>query len=169
MNSINGGQFSKREKMQQLILSVLVSIGSRPQVNQEFLLHVLYSIDFNHYELHELSVTGDRYCKTETGAEAKVFEGALQELIQMEHVIQVSKSLQTGLSYHKLLPTVSTKHGVFTEVEVQTIQEVLASLKDLTLEELRDRVQFDTPLMMAKIGEKLDYEYVFYRPDPQDV
>ena len=158
--------FYKRERLQQLIIAILSSVGAKPHVDQEYMLYLLYYIDFNHYEAHERSITEQKYVKTINGAEPELFREVLQGLINSAQLVEIALPTGTG-NFYKLLPTIPVVPGVFTETQQATIKETLDSYSELSFMELKGRVLADTPLMMAEIGGLLDYEYVFYRSDDE--
>lgn len=152
------------EKFKQVLLYILNKVGSRPNIGETTIYKLLYFIDFDYYEKFEEQLIGARYIRNNYGPTPVHFRKVIDDLVKNNQIEEVqSKFFQ--YPQKKFLPKVSPDLSLISGQEVTHIDNVLSRLGDKTAKELTALSHSDTPWMVKKQGEELDYESVFYR-DP---
>ncbi len=160
----------KVEKFKQVLLYILSKVGGKPNIGQTVLYKLLYFIDFDYYEKFEEQLIGARYIKNIHGPTPVVFAKIIDEL-EEEGKIETIKSKFYKYEQTKYLvnPQKEINLSVLSGTEIAHIDWELGRLSDLTAKQISILSHKDTPWIIAKEKEIMDYEYVFYRPEETSV
>jgi len=150
------------EKFKQVLLYILTKIGSKPNIGETAIYKLLYFIDFDYYEKYEEQLIGAKYIRNNYGPTPVHFKKVIEDMIKDNQIEEVQSQF-FEYPQRKYLPK---KTPVLTKLngqEIAHINDVLNRLSDKTAKELSAYSHTDTPWMIKKQGEVLDYESVFYR------
>lgn len=153
-----------REKLKQVLLYILEETKDRANVGKTVINKLLYFVDFDHFELHFESLTGETYIRKQHGPTSQQLEGLLEELVG-EGLIQIQERDYMGRRQEKIVPLQSFKPVSLTKGELAHIDEVLERLADKNATELSEYSHEDVPYLAAEDREALSYPTVFYRED----
>jgi hypothetical protein len=158
------------DKFKQVLLYVLSKIGGKPNIGQTVLYKILYFIDFDYYEKFEEQLIGARYIKNIHGPTPLIFSGVIKEL-EGERKIETVKSKFYKYEQTKYLVNPAEKIDLsgLSGTEIAHIDWEINRLSDLTATQISALSHKDTPWLVAKDKEQLDYEHVFYRPEETSV
>jgi transcriptional regulator with XRE-family HTH domain len=160
----------KVDKFKQVLLYILSKVGGKPNIGQTVLYKLLYFIDFDYYEKFEDQLIGARYMKNTHGPTPVAFAKIVNELEQ-EGKIETIKSKFYKYDQTKYLvnPKEIIDLSGLSGTEIAHIDWELNRLSDLTATQISALSHKDTPWLVAKEKEVMDYEYVFYRPEETSV
>jgi len=160
----------REDKFKQVLLYILAKVGGKPNIGQTVLYKLLYFIDFDYYEKYDEQLIGARYIKNTHGPTPVIFAKIIRELEQ-EHQIETIKSKFYKYDQTKYLVNPQKKLDLssLTGNEIAHIDWELDRLSDFTATEISARSHRDTPWLVAKEKEQLNYEHVFYRPEETSV
>jgi transcriptional regulator with XRE-family HTH domain len=160
----------KVEKFKKVLMYVLSKVGGKPNIGQTVLYKILYFIDFDYYEKFEEQLIGARYMKNTHGPTPIVFAKIIDEL-EKEGKIETIKSKFYKYDQTKYLvnPKETIDLSGLSGAEIAHIDWELSRLSDLTAKQISTLSHKDTPWLMAKEKEIMDYEFVFYRPEETSV
>ena len=160
----------KVAKFKQVLLYVLSKIGGKPNIGQTVLYKLLYFIDFDYYERFEEQLIGARYMRNTHGPTPVAFAKIIDEL-EDEGKIETVKSKFYRYDQTKYLvnPQENIDLSRLSGTEIAHIDWELNRLSDLTATQISALSHKDTPWLVAKEKEIMDYEYVFYRPEETSV
>ncbi len=151
------------EKFKEVLLYILSKIGGRPNVGETVIYKLLYFIDFDFYEKYEEQLIGATYVKNHYGPTPVEFKSIVDDMIKKGEVVKVETSYFDHLQ-KKYLPVRDPDLTKLKDArELQHIDEVLARLGEKNAAELSEYSHEDTPWIIAKDNQPLDYEAVFYR------
>lgn len=153
------------EKLAQVLLYVLEHCAGKPNVNERVLQHLLYFIDFNHYEVYEEQLSGATYIKTSSGPILQDFDSFIQHLLERE-LIQRFKTNFQGQTQVRYLPLIKADLQLLKASEKEIIDKVIDQMSDWSQNLFTQYVNNDMPLKASKNGEVIGYELVFYRELP---
>ena len=160
----------KVEKFKQVLLYVLSKIGGKPNIGQTVLYKLLYFIDFDYYEKFEEQLMGARYIKNTHGPTPIAFD-KIVKVLKEEGKIEEIKSIFYRYEQTKYL--INPKENIdltgLSGQEIAHIDSELNRLSDLSATQISALSHKDTPWLVAKNKELLDYEHVFYRPEETSV
>ncbi|PIP16065.1 MAG: XRE family transcriptional regulator [Candidatus Portnoybacteria bacterium CG_4_10_14_0_2_um_filter_43_36] len=156
------------EKFKQVLLYVLGKVGSKPNVGETVLHKLLYFIDFDYYEKFEENLMGATYIKNHHGPTSKEM-GAILANMQEKGEIEAVKSGYFKYEQKKYLPRKRPNLDAFSAREIEHIDDVLARLSDKNAKEIENYSHEDIPWKVAKDGQPLSYESVFYRDERYSV
>jgi transcriptional regulator with XRE-family HTH domain len=158
------------DKFKQVLLYILSKVGGKPNIGQTVLYKLLYFIDFDYYEKFEEQLIGARYMKNTHGPTPIAFAKIVGELEQ-EGKIEAIKSKFYKYDQTKYLvnPKETIDLSRLSGTEIAHIDWELGRLSDLTATQISALSHKDTPWLVAKEKEVMDYEYVFYRPEETSV
>ncbi len=151
-------------KFKEVLLYILSKVGGKPNVGETVLYKLLYFIDFDYYEKFEKQFIGATYIKNHYGPTPIEFK-KIVERMQKEGELEVVKSVYFEHEQKKYLARREPKLSVISGEEKAHIDDVLARLSDKNAKELSDYSHKDVPWAVAKMGEPIEYEHVFYRTD----
>lgn len=152
------------EKFKQVLLYILEKTAGKPNVGMTVLYKLLYFIDFDYYEKYEEQLMGLTYFKNTHGPAPREFAKVVEEMKQ-ENCIEEVKSTYFQYDQKKFLPHKQADLSKINGNELEMIDDVLARYSDKSASEISRISHEDMPWAAAKIGEDLEYEHVFYRPD----
>lgn len=156
------------EKFKQVLLYILTKVGSKPNIGETAIYKLLYFIDFDYYEKYEEQLIGAKYIRNNYGPTPVHFKKVIEDMVKNDQLEEVQSKF-FEYPQRKYLPK---KVPVLTKLngqEISHINDVLNRLSDKTAKELSAYSHTDTPWMVKKQGEVLDYESVFYRDDIHSV
>lgn len=160
----------KVEKFKQVLLYVLQKVGGKPNIGQTVLYKLLYFIDFDYYEKFEEQLMGAKYMRNTHGPTPVLF-GKIVEELKKKGAIEAIKSKFYKYDQTKYLinPEWKSDLSALSAQELAHIDWELDRLSDYTATKISDLSHKDTPWLVAKEKEILDYEFVFYRPEETSV
>lgn len=153
---------NKVDKFKEVFLYILSQVGAKPNIGMTVLYKLLYFIDFNYYEKYEEQLIGATYIKNHFGP-TPVFFSKIVEEMKKNNELEEIKSQYFLHDQKKYLPKRQANLSKISANELKMIDQVLFQLSDKTAKELSEYSHTDTPWMVKKQGEVLDYESVFYR------
>ena len=157
------------DKFKQVVLYVLNEVGKKPNVGETVLHKLLYFIDFDYYEKFEESLMGGTYLKNHYGPTSDDLAPLIKEM-QEKGEIEAITSEHFGYPQKKYLARTNPELDIFSEREINHIDEVLARLADKSATELKQLSHEDMPWKSARYHKKpLSYESVFYRDERHSV
>ncbi len=160
----------KVEKFKQVLMYILAKVGGKPNIGQTVLYKLLYFIDFDYYEKFEEQLVGARYMRNTHGPTPIAFSKIIQELEGAGKIETIkSKFYKYDQTKYLVNPKEVLDLSALSGTEIAHIDWELARLSDLTANQISALSHKDTPWLVAKDKEQLDYEYVFYRPEETSV
>ncbi|MBU1246457.1 DUF4065 domain-containing protein [Patescibacteria group bacterium] len=151
------------EKFREVLLYVLSKVGSKPNVGEAVIYKLLYFIDFDFYEKFEEQLVGATYIKNHYGPTPVEFKTVVDNMIKNGEVIRVEEKY-FNYPQRKYLPIRESDLTKLKDArELHHIDEVIARLGAKNATELSEYSHEDTPWLVAKENQPLDYEAVFYR------
>lgn len=158
----------KLDKFKQVFLYILEKTAGRPNVGMTVLYKLLYFIDFDYYEKYEEQLMGLTYFKNHHGPAPREFVRVVTEMKKSGELEEVRSAYFT-YEQRKFLPHQHADLSVLNAQEIKMIDSVLERYADKSASELSALSHEDTPWASAKLGEDLEYEHVFYRPEKLSV
>ena len=155
-------------KFKEVLLYILGKVGSRPNIGQTALYKLLYFIDFDYYEKFEEQLVGATYMKNTYGPTPISFAKIVKQM-EREGVLVEVKSKYFDHDQTKYIPAKEADVSGLSGQELNHIDNELERLAHLSARQLSELSHKDTPWLVAKDKEVLDYEYVFYRPEDTSV
>jgi len=151
------------EKFKEVLLYVLSKVGGKPNVGEAVIYKLLYFIDFDFYEKFEEQLIGATYIKNYYGPTPVEFKAIVDDMIQNGEIVKV-EGKYFNYPQRKYLPVREPDLTKLKDArELRHIDEVIARLGDKNATELSEYSHEDTPWIIAKENQPLDYEAVFYR------
>jgi transcriptional regulator with XRE-family HTH domain len=151
------------EKLKEVLLYILSKIGGKPNVGEAVVYKLLYFIDFDFYEKFEEQLIGATYIKNHYGPTPVEFKIVVDDMIKNGEIIRVEGEY-FNYPQRKYLPIREPDLTKLKDArELRHIDEVIARLGDKNATELSEYSHEDTPWLIAKENQPLDYEAVFYR------
>lgn len=151
------------EKFKEVLLYVLSKVGGKPNVGEAVVYKLLYFIDFDFYEKFEEQLIGATYIKNHYGPTPVEFKTIIDEMIKNGEMVKV-EGKYFNYPQRKYLPIREPDLTKLKDArELRHIDEVIARLGDKNATELSEYSHEDTPWIVAKENQPLDYEAVFYR------
>ncbi|MBU1612995.1 DUF4065 domain-containing protein [Patescibacteria group bacterium] len=151
------------EKFKEVLLYILSKVGGKPNVGEAVVYKLLYFIDFDFYEKFEEQLIGATYIKNHFGPTPVEFKIIVDDMIQKGEIMKV-EGKYFNYPQRKYLPIRDPDLTKLKDArELRHIDEVIARLGDKNAIELSDYSHEDTPWLIAKENQPLDYEAVFYR------
>lgn len=152
------------KKFKEVFLYILSKVGGKPNVGETVLYKLLYFVDFDYYEKFERQLIGATYIKNHFGPTPVEFKKIIERM-QAEGEIETVKSKYFEHEQRKYLARREPELSVISGEEKAHIDDVLARLSDKNAKELSEYSHKDVPWAVAKMGEPIEYEHVFYRTD----
>lgn len=152
-------------KFKEVILYVLEKVGAKPNIGETALYKILYFIDFDFYEKYGHFLTGAVYMKNHHGPTPKQFKALADEMIMGGELERV-RSKYFQYEQKKYLPRRRADLGVFSAVETELMDDVLARLSDKNGSELRAYSHDDLPWLATEDQGDIAYSLVFQRSQP---
>lgn len=156
----------KAEKFEQTLLYVLTKIGGKPNIGQTVLYKLLYFIDFDYYEKFEEQLMGARYIKNHYGPTPVMFVKLIDRMEKEGKIEKIkSKFYKHEQTKYLVNPNKTLDLSALSAQELAHINWEIDRLGDLTAIQISALSHLDTPWLVAKEREPLEYEHVFYRPE----
>ncbi len=156
------------EKFKQVLLYILGKVGGRPNVGETVLHKLLYFIDFDYYEKFEENLIGATYIKNHHGPTSVELKDIIIDM-QKKGEIEAVKSKYFKYEQKKYLALKRPDLDKFSAREIEHIDDVLSRLADKNAKEIENYSHEDVPWKVAKDGQPLSYESVFYRDERYSV
>jgi transcriptional regulator with XRE-family HTH domain len=153
----------KPEKLREVLAYVLEEVGAKPNVGETVLYKLLYFIDFDYYEKHGKSITGLTYIHNHFGPSPVADFKSVVEGMKAKGELEVVETKYFKNTQKKYLPAKQVPFDELSARELEHINDTLGRLSDKTAKELTDLSHYDTPWVVARQGEPLDYRDTFYR------
>lgn len=151
------------EKLREVLLYVLGKVGAKPNVGETVLYKLLYFIDMDYYEKYGRSITGLTYIHNTYGPSPVSDFRAIVDDMRAHNELDIVVTKFFNNKQKKYLPQAKPELHNLSGNEIKHIDEVLERLSDKTATELSDLSHKDTPWIVAKQGEPIDYRNVYYR------
>ncbi|MBI4722961.1 MAG: SocA family protein [Candidatus Stahlbacteria bacterium] len=156
------------EKFKEVLLYILIKVGSKPNIGETVIYKLLYFIDFNFYEKYEEQLIGATYIKNKYGPTPIEFKKVVEKMIEDKEIDKIEdkyfKYPQT-----KYLPLRLPNLVKLMANEVEVINEVLSMLSDKNAAQISEYSHQDVPWLTTEEGKEIEYESVFYRTPPYSV
>jgi transcriptional regulator with XRE-family HTH domain len=152
------------QKFKEVLLYILEKVGGKENIGQTALYKLLYFIDFDYYEKYGDALVGAHYIKNHYGPTPVSFAKLVREMEDNDE-IETVKSKYFQHEQTKYLPHRPPDLAILNAKEKTHIDDVLARLSDKNARELTEYSHRDVPWAVAKAGEAIKYEHVFYRTD----
>ncbi len=160
----------KINKFKQVLLYILSKVGGKPNIGQTVLYKLLYFIDFDYYEKFEEQLIGARYMRNTHGPTPVAFVKIINELEEDGKIETIkSKFYKYDQTKYLVNPDEKIDLSELSGTEIAHIDWELNRLSDFTASQISALSHKDTPWLVAKEKEIMDYEYVFYRPEETSV
>lgn len=160
----------KAEKFEQTLLYMLAKIGGKPNIGQTVLYKLLYFIDFDYYEKFEEQLIGAKYIKNHYGPTPVMFAKIMDRMEKKGKVEKIkSKFYKHEQTKYLVNPNEPLNLSTLSAQELSHIDWEIDRLGDLTATQISALSHLDTPWVVAKEREALEYEHVFYRPEETSV
>jgi transcriptional regulator with XRE-family HTH domain len=156
------------KKFKEVLLYILEKVGSKSNVGMTVLYKLLYFIDFDYYEKFEEQLVGATYIKNHFGPTPVEFK-KIVESMELKGELETVKSKYFLHEQTKYLPRRESDISVLNAREIKHVDEVLSRLSDKNATELSDYSHQDIPWLIAKDGQIIKYEGVFYRTEETSV
>ncbi len=156
------------QKFKEVLLYILGKVGSRPNIGQTVLYKLLYFMDFDYYEKYEEQFIGADYIKNTYGPTPISFAKIIKQMEADGTLVEV-KSSYFDRDQTKYIPVKEADVSGLSGRELKHIDDELDRLAHFTAKQLSELSHKDTPWLVAKEREKLEYEFVFYRPEETSV
>lgn len=156
------------KKFKEVLLYILGKVGSRPNIGQTVLYKLLYFIDLDYYEKYEQQLIGATYIKNTYGPTPVSFAKIVKQMEGEGRLVEV-KSKYFDHDQTKYIPVKEADVSSLSGQELNHIDNELERLSHFTARQLSELSHKDTPWLVAKDKEVIDYEHVFYRPEETSV
>ena len=145
-----------------MIHYIISRCGFKENVGRVVLFKLLYFSDFDNYELYENSISGETYLRKRMGPVPSHFQDAISEL-KNENKIN-----ETVINFpkYKYSSLVKPDTSILSYNELQVIDDTINKISHFLSKEISEYSHGDIPWRIAKDGEAINYEAVFYR-DPE--
>jgi uncharacterized phage-associated protein len=153
------------EKYKAVIHYIIDKCSLKDNVERTVLQKLLYFSDFDHYEIFERPITGEKYVKKPRGPVPTHFNDTSMKL-EREGKISICKEKSENdlkFRYSSLTPPVTDS---LSQNELDLIDGVVDKLSDFHSSEISEYSHGDFPWRLAGDNAELNYEAVFYR-EPQ--
>lgn len=153
------------EKLREVLLYVLASVGAKPNVGETVLYKLLYFIDFDYYEKIGRSITGLSYVRNHYGpTPTRSFVDVVKQM-ERDDELEIVSTKYFNNTQKKYLPLKAVDFRELNASELRHIDETLARLSDKSASALSELSHYDTPWLAAEDGKLIKYRSVFYRTD----
>lgn len=153
------------EKFKAMIHYIISRCQFKNNLGRVVLFKLLYFSDFDNYEIYEKSISGETYIRKRMGPVPSHFSSAINELIY-EGKINESSELVINYPKYKYSCLKEPDINLLSSEEIQVIDDTINRISHFLSKEISEYSHGDIPWRLAKEGEPLNYESVFYR-DPE--
>ncbi len=156
------------QKFREVLIYILNEVGAKPNIGETVIYKLLYFADFDYYEKYEEQLIGATYLKNKYGPTPLEFRKIVDQMAAKGEIIEV-KDKYFEYPRRKYLPLRKPDLSIFKGSEIETINDVLDRLSDMTARQISDYSHNDVPWLTAEEGKAIEYESVFYRTPPYSV
>jgi uncharacterized phage-associated protein len=132
------------------------------------LYKLLYFIDFDYYEKYEQQLIGATYIKNTFGPTPVSFAKIVKQMEKDGRLVEV-KSKYFDHDQTKYIPVTEPDVSGLSGQELKHIDNELERLSHFTARQLSELSHKDSPWIVAKDREPINYEHVFYRAEETSV
>ncbi|MCX6761962.1 MAG: DUF4065 domain-containing protein [Candidatus Moranbacteria bacterium] len=159
-----------QKKFKTVLTYILKKVGGKPNIGMTAIYKLLYFIDFDYYEKFEEQLMGAVYIKNHFGPTPVMFAKIVEEMKAKNEIEEVkSKFYDREQKKYFLNPDYQVDLTPLTAQEIKHIDWELRRLADKTAKELSELSHEDMPWRAAKMGERVEYNGVFYRDEKLSV
>ncbi|MFA5000780.1 MAG: Panacea domain-containing protein [Candidatus Paceibacterota bacterium] len=127
------------------------------------MMKLLYYLDFDFFEKHGRSITGDEYLRFENGPVPRMAEKLLKEMNGQEIKI-TAKKVGVGLNDQQHIQALRAYDlNVFSREELVMLEEVADKWEKFSGSEMKSATHGEAPWIATKPNEVIDYNLVYYR------
>jgi len=144
-------------KFTELLLYVAERLRSDRAGGATKLNKVLFFADFAHVRRSGTPITGAEYQKLPHGPAPRRLKPVRDGLV-VRGEAQVAREEFLGYEVHRLLPLRSADLSVFSDVELETIDQVLADLEGLNARQVSDLSHEEAGWRLVDEGDVIPYE-----------
>lgn len=156
------------EKLREVLLYVLESVGARPTFGEATLYRLLYFIDFGYYEKTGRPITGLTYTRNHFGPTPSVDFRAVVAGMQQNEDLEIVETKHFKNTQKKYLPLKSAQLGTVSGSELRHIDETLHRLGNKTVADLNNLIHDDAPWRIASQNKPLNYHDTTRRIDSKN-
>ena len=149
------------DKFKEVLLYILNSVGSKPNIGESVLYKLLYFIDFDFYERYEEQLIGATYIKNRYGPTPVEFRKIVEIMLDRDIIKVEDKYFQYPQT--KYLPVREADLRKLSAHELEVIDKVLDRLSEMNAAQVSEYSHNDVPWLTAEDGKLIEYESVFYR------
>lgn len=124
---------------------------------------VLYFADFAHFRRTGRSITGAEYQKLPQGPAPRRLLPVREKLLR-DHSVELRIETFLGYTQHRLVPLRDADAAIFSAEELETVDEVLADLRNLTAKQVSDLSHAEPGWLLVDEGEVIPYEASLIAP-----
>lgn len=164
---VTGSEGIILDRFRDMLHYIISKCEDKPRAGTTVLAKLCYFSDFDYYELHGRSLSGEQYRKAPYGPLACSFDSSLESLTRSGRIEKKHNEdpADTFVKYKSL----QIPKDCFTGDELNFIDWVLERYGSKPAKYLSDLSHNDVPWMIAKAGEIIDYDAVYYRYDNTSV
>ena len=127
------------------------------------LMKLLYYLDFDFFEKHGTSVTGDQYLRFENGPVPRMAEKIIKEMSGKEIKI-TSRKIKEGMKDQQHIEAMSDFDiNVFTKEEILMLENIASKWEKFSGSEMKAATHGEAPWISTKPNEVIDYNLAYYR------
>lgn len=156
------------DRFKEVLLYILGKIGSRPNIGQTTIYKILYFIDLDYYEKYEEQLIGATYIKNTFGPTPVSFAKIVKQMETEGSLVEV-KSKYFEHNQTKYLPAKEADVSHLSGKELKHIDDEIERLGHFSAKQLSELSHKDTPWLVAKDKQVINYQHVFYRPEETSV
>lgn len=151
------------EKLREVLLYVLGKVGGKPNVGETVLYKLLYFIDMDYYEKYGQSITGLTYIHNTYGpSPVRDFRAVVDDMRNQKELDIIETKFFNNTQKKYLSQATPDLHDLSAS-EIKHIDAELIRLGDKNATELSELSHKDTPWIVARQGQPIDYRDTFYR------
>ena len=126
------------------------------------LMKLLYYLDFDHFEKHGSSVTGDTYRKLDFGPVPLHGEAMLIQMSE-EGLIKIDKVAVGDVQKYRYTPLKEFDADALSPTEMEILADVACKWEHHTRAEIVSAAHGEAPWKAVAMGEEIPYELAYYR------
>lgn len=150
------------EKYKQVLHYIVHNAGGMKNVGKTVIYKMIYFSDFDHYEQHENSITGETYRKIGKGPAPCHFRD-ISKILKKEKKIRVDRLPYWGRKQHKYTSLKEPSTDLISESELTTIKTAIQKLLTKNASKASTYSHEDIPWIATNNKKIINYNLVFYR------
>lgn len=128
------------------------------------LMKLLYYLDFDFFEKHDVPVTGDVYYRLPFGPVPTSVEGILNKMVKEGSVKIVRQPMNQNLNDRQLIvPLKESNIQLLTQEEIVILEEVVCKWERFSGKEMVDASHGEAPFIATKPQQVIEYNLAYYR------